>query len=55
MKPNKHFKIPGFSKFGKGLVDLAEETKRREANINKSGFDKQKPFITSPIGGHTRV
>ena len=26
----------------------------REKNINKSDFDKQKPFTTSPIGGHIR-
>ena len=26
----------------------------REQNINKSDFDKQKSFTTSPIGGHIK-
>lgn len=28
--------------------------KKRESNINKSGFNRQKQFITSPIGGHIK-
>jgi hypothetical protein len=28
--------------------------KEREKNIRKDDFDKQKPFSTSPIGGHIK-
>jgi hypothetical protein len=28
--------------------------KEREANINKSDFNKQKSFTTTPIGGHIK-